>query len=92
MKNSILMGTLLVAIALAPQAAAGSQSYTADALGVPVPFDISGTLLSPPMLQQSTGTAVIVDAVFNPVTERWFGHIECLVGDANGKCTGTVSS
>ena len=92
MKNSIILGALVIATILAPQASAGSASYNAPFLGVPDHFDITGTLLSVPMLSQSTGTAVIVDPVFNPLTERWSGDIVCVIPGANNKCTGTVSS
>ena len=94
MKNSILLGALVIATVLAPQAAAGSQGYNAPLLGPPVDFDISGSLASFPMIDNDKGVAIVTDAVFNPVTERWTGHIKCIVPESAQElfCTGTVSS
>lgn len=94
MKNSVLIGALVIATTLAPQAAAGSQGYHALFLGLPVEFDIPGSLLSPPMIENDKGIAVVTGAVFDPVNERWSGLIKCVVPESAEElfCTGTVSS
>lgn len=94
MKNSIILGALVVSITLAPLAAAGSQGYTADFVGLPAPFNISGSLTSFPMVDNDKGIAVVTDAVFNPLTGRWIGHVKCVVPESEDElyCTGTVSS
>lgn len=94
MKNSIIVGAIVIVTILAPQAAAGSAGYNADFLGLPVGFNIAGSLTSFPMIDNDKGVAVVSDAVFNPLTERWIGHIKCVVPESEDElfCTGTVSS
>ena len=91
MKNSIICALLVTATLLTPFASAGSQAYNVG-VGQLDGFNIAGSLTSPPMLDQDEGLAVIVDAVFNPLSERWVGDITCVVPAEDGVCTGTVSS
>lgn len=90
MKNSILMGGIVLTIALLPSfAAATSTPYLVDEGQREVYPDLSGTLLNPPTLDQDEGTAVIVDADFDDVAMEWTVEIECL-SSATVRCTGDI--
>lgn len=97
MKNSIILGALIAALMLAPLAAAGSQNYNANVVGLPAAFSISGTLSGAepvPTLHETKGTAVIVSAVYNPLTSMWSGTIKCVLpaSEVDLSCAGTVSA
>lgn len=90
MKHSILMGALVLAVALLPSfAAAASTPYNVAEGQRKVYEDLSGTLLNPPTLAQTQGTAAIVDASFDNVAMEWTVEIECF-SSSTDFCTGNI--
>ena len=75
MKNSMMMGALVLAIALVPSfASAASTSYAVD-IGMTKNYLVPGTLLVQPTLDQDHGEAEIVSAVF--LGTQWSVDVRC---------------
>lgn len=93
MKNSILMGGLVLATALLPSfAAADSASYNLD-VGTFDDFRLDGgpTDVPNPVLSQTEGVAVVLAMVWIPDDEEWVVTILC-VASLTGVCEGQVSN
>ena len=89
MKNSILMGSLVVAMALLPSfASAATTAY--DVVGGDVEvYLVPGSMNVQPSLDEKQGDAEIVSAVF--LGTQWRVEVECLES-APTHCLGDIVS
>lgn len=89
MKNSILLGTLVIAMALVPSFAAATNTAYAEVIGGKGSYTVPGTLLVMPTLSQDHGTAQINNPVF--LGTSWSLEVECL-STSTENCDGFIVS
>ena len=91
MKNSILMGALVLAMALLPSFASATATPYLVSEGNFDTYQVPGTLLVVPTLDQDEGNAVITSASFDDQQMKWTVQVSCVSSDTD-RCTGDIIS
>lgn len=87
--NKTMIGALIVAMALLPSfASAATTAYLVDEDDFEI-YEVSGSLLVVPTLDQDEGSAAITSANFNSGTMKWTVRVDCL-DSSTGRCTGDI--
>ena len=89
MKNSILMGALVLAMALTPSFASATTTNYAVDIGDTVRYMVDGTLLVEPTLTQSAGQAEISGKLF--LGTQWRVDVHCF-SNSDADCAGVINS